>query len=166
MSVASLGVRRAPVSLSIGRNAGDTDETSVRPRALLVDWDGCLAIGNRLQPGAAQMSHMRRLLESCRFQELVPAPELLAGPVGNGADHVSVARTTDRRAAIVYLPTGKPVDIHLDKLSGKSVRASWFDPRNGSMTDVGEFPTQQTRQFEPDHSGRGHDIVLVLRGEP
>lgn len=55
MSVASLGVRRAPVSLSIGRNAGETDETSVRPRALLVDWDGCLAIGNRLQPGAAAL---------------------------------------------------------------------------------------------------------------
>lgn len=52
MSVASLGVRRAPVRCDASLGFG---EAPLRPRALLVDWDGCLAIGNRLQPGAASL---------------------------------------------------------------------------------------------------------------
>jgi len=50
VSVASLGVRRAPVSRDVAFG-----ELHARPRALLVDWDGCLAIGNRLQPGAVSL---------------------------------------------------------------------------------------------------------------
>jgi len=52
VSVASLGVRRAPVRCDVSLGFG---EAPLRPRALLVDWDGCLAIGNRLQPGAASL---------------------------------------------------------------------------------------------------------------
>lgn len=48
MSVASLGVRHAPVSIH-------ARETLAGARALLVDWDGCLSIGGRLQPGAARL---------------------------------------------------------------------------------------------------------------
>jgi hypothetical protein len=118
-----------------------------------------------LQPGAVQMGHMRRLLESCRFEQLEPGPELLVGPAGNGADHVSVARTTDRRVALVYLPTGKSVEIRLDRFEGKTVRAEWFDPHNGSATEAGEFPTQGSKEFKPQEHGRGHDVVLVLRNE-
>ncbi len=116
-------------------------------------------------PASSQMGHMRRLLESCRYHELVPDPKLLASPADDGADHVSVACTTDRRIALVYLPTGKPVEIHLNTLSGESVKASWFDPQTGSSSSAGQFPTEGTKRFEPKESGRGHDIVLVLHSD-
>ncbi len=116
-------------------------------------------------PASAQMGHMRRLLESCRYHELVPDPKLLASPAGDGADHVSAACTADRRIALAYLPTGKPVEIHLNTLSGESVKASWFDPRTGSSSSAGQFPAEGTKRFEPKESGRGHDIVLVLQSD-
>ena len=113
-------------------------------------------------PGAAQMGYMRRLLESCRFQDLVPDLALLAKLSGDGPDHVSVARTADRHIALIYLPTGKPVEVRLDKLEGKTARAAWFDPREGTTTELGEFATEGSRQFVPPKSGRGNDWVLVV----
>ncbi|MHB8897931.1 MAG: glycoside hydrolase family 140 protein [Thermoguttaceae bacterium] len=114
-------------------------------------------------PASAQMGHMRRLLESCRFHELEPDPALLADPAGEGAEHVSVARTADRQLALVYLPTGRPVEVYLGMLAGKAIEASWFDPRTGTTSAVGDFPPVGTQRFEPRESGRGHDVVLVLR---
>ena len=48
-------------------------------------------------------------------------------------------------------------------ISGKQVRASWYDPRDGSSRPIGTFANQGVRKFTPPGMpGAGNDWVLVL----
>ena len=49
----------------------------------------------------------------------------------------------------------------MSKFSG-TVRASWFDPRRGNWSPIGQFPASGTHTFTPLTNGYGQDWVLVL----
>jgi len=113
-------------------------------------------------PGSFQMTYVRRLMESRPFLGRVPDQSLIAEGEGQGLEHAQATRGGDRSYALVYLPTGRPVTLDLGKLSGKAVKAWWFDPREGAAGVIGEFPAQGTKRFAPPSSGDGSDWVLVL----
>jgi hypothetical protein len=53
--------------------------------------------------------------------------------------------------------------VRLDKLSGASIRAWWYDPRHGTAEEIGVFAKQaDPREFTPPIHGKGNDWVLVL----
>ena len=64
---------------------------------------------------------------------------------------------------MVYSYTGRPVEIHMGIISGKQVRAWWYDPRNGSARQIGVFRNQGVHAFTPPGSpAPGNDWVLVV----
>jgi hypothetical protein len=64
---------------------------------------------------------------------------------------------------MVYSPNGRSFKVHLDRLSGTTIRASWFDPRTGSSKLLGEFTNQGDREFDPPgEPAVGNDWVLLL----
>jgi hypothetical protein len=113
-------------------------------------------------PGAGQMRHARRLLESRPFLTRVPDQALVVSDVGKGTDHVQATRGGDGSYTFVYIASGKPVTVDLGRLSGKEVRASWYDPRRGTATAIGRFPREGKCEFMPPSHGSGNDWVLVL----
>lgn len=122
-------------------------------------------------PGAAQMGYLRALVTSRPFLELVPDLALVAGSAGDGPAAQRAARGRDGSFAFVYTPYGEPVVVDLEKLSGETMRAYWFDPRTGAAVEIGMFPREGTRPFDPPgEAGRGNDWVLVVddaaRGYP
>lgn len=113
-------------------------------------------------PASFQMRHVRNLIESRPFIVRVPDQSIIAAGQGEGADHVQATRGSDGSYAFVYIPTGSPVTIHMNKISGPKVRAYWYGPRNGVSKVIGEFPNTGTKQFTPPTAGRGNDWILVL----
>ena len=120
-------------------------------------------------PGAAQMGHLRRLIESRPMLERVPDQTLISGNAGVGSNHAAAAR--GRGYVFVYLPTGVPVTIRMGVIHGKKARAWWFDPRTGAATAIGVFENSGEKTFDPPglskelawlQTGRGCDWVLVL----
>ncbi|WP_168122137.1 glycoside hydrolase family 140 protein [Paenibacillus sp. HB172176] len=111
------------------------------------------------RPGAAQMRHVRALLESRPFLERVPDQELLAGNY-NGANYIAATRGSDY--AFLYTPNGLTIRVKMGKITGEQVKASWFDPRQGTITEIGRFDNAGILAFTPPSSGRGNDWVLVL----
>jgi hypothetical protein len=112
--------------------------------------------------GSRQMGFMRRLFELRPWYTLVPDQSVLASSSKNAADHVQAGRAEDGSFVIAYLPTGKPVQIRMDKLSGQEVKARWYDPRLGTWTDFGNFPNKDVREFVAPSHGEKEDWVLVL----
>lgn len=112
--------------------------------------------------GAVQMSHVRRLLESRPFLSRVPDQSLLASEEGSGDNRVQATRGADGSYALVYISSGQPVAIHLDKLSAPHLNGYWYDPRDGTATTIGQFSNTSGLRFTPPSSGPGHDWVLVL----
>ncbi len=111
-------------------------------------------------PGAFQMGHVRRLLESRPFLTRVPDQSILVDP-GSGAGHLQASRGVDY--LFVYSPFAKPFQIRGGKISGKRVKAWWYDPREGKATAIGLFKNAGLLTFTPPPAeGRGHDWILVV----
>lgn len=121
-------------------------------------------------PGAGQMRHARALIESRPFLSRIPDQALLASDAGAGGARVQATRDRDGSYAFVYSAAGRPFSVNLDRLSGATLRASWYDPRTGTAAAIGEHARAGAIEFRPPSSGRGSDWVLVLddlaRGYP
>jgi hypothetical protein len=112
--------------------------------------------------GSRQVGLMRRLFELRPWYKLVPDQSVIASGQAEGADHVQAARAEDRSFLIAYLPQGRPVGIHMDRISGKTIKARWYDPREGTWRKIGEYANTGSREFVPPSQGPQSDWVLVL----
>lgn len=111
-------------------------------------------------PGAFDLVHARRLLESRPFLSRVPYQSLIVPTYYPETDYVVATRGNGY--AFIYFPTGWSAEIQLDKIGAKTITAYWFDPRNGEAKQIETFPGTGTRKFTPPSTGRGNDWILVL----
>lgn len=121
------------------------------------------------KPGAFQVGHLKKLMDSHPITEMAPDQSLIAGGQGDCATYSCAIR--GKSFAYIYIPTGNKTIVKMGILSGKKVKASWFDPRTGQTTVIGEFENSGEKSFEVPgmskelswlRSGRGCDWVLVL----
>jgi hypothetical protein len=126
-------------------------------------------------PGAAQIANLKSFLESRAWYNLVPDQTHATLTAGygtfsskgtvDGNDYATAARTPDGHLAIIYAPTIRPLTIDMTRFSG-TVTTRWFDPANGSYSDIAGSPFSNTglRNFTPPGNNRGGDgdWVLVL----
>lgn len=120
-------------------------------------------------PGAVQAGYLKKLMLSRPMKELKPDRSMLISGQGGCSSYVPVL--AGKAHAFVYIPTGSSVKVKMGIISGSRVRASWFDPRTGMFTMIGEFDNFGERSFNVPgmskelnwlKSGRGCDWVLVL----
>ena len=119
------------------------------------------------QPGAAQMQHGRRLIESRPFLTRVPDDSVIVtdrvatSVPGAGRYRFTATRDQSGSYAMVYAPVGRKFKVRMDKVSGP-VKAWWFNPRNGEAAEAGNFNNSGEREFLPPNPGEHLDWVLVL----
>jgi hypothetical protein len=113
--------------------------------------------------GSVGMMHLKRLFESRAWPELIPDQKHAVVTAGlgefNGLDYLAAARASDGSTVIAYMPSRRKVTVDMAKISGSQAKAWWFDPRTGSATAIGVFPTRGSRDSTPPSEG---DWVLVL----
>lgn len=111
-------------------------------------------------PGASQLIHARRLIESRPFLSRIPDQSLIVPAYYPETDFVVATRGDGY--AFVYFPSGWSAEINIFKIGAKSINAYWFDPRTGESKSLGNFPGEGTQKFTPPSGGRGNDWILVL----
>lgn len=111
-------------------------------------------------PGANQMVHVRKLMTARPMLERIPDQSIIVENNLGPAERIQATRGRDY--AFVYSSVGKAFTVNPGKISGKTISATWFNPRTGKTTSAGTFGNQQPQQFTPPDSGYGHDWVLVL----
>jgi hypothetical protein len=120
------------------------------------------------QPGAAQMQHGRRLIESRPILTRVPDDSIIVtdrvttSVPGSGSRRYVATRDEAGTYAFVYVPVGRSFKVRMDKVSGAKVKAWWFNPRDGRARAIGTFPNTGEREFNPPDAGEQLDWVLVL----
>lgn len=134
-----------------------------------LDWQDALQ-----NEGAADMQHLRALIESRPMVERVPDQSLLvagAGSLREGPSYCAATRASDGSYAMVYSTMGAPFTVDLNRLSGVPIHAWWYSPRDGrcyndqSCETTRPFEalgTREPRRFAPPSSGLNQDWVLVL----
>ena len=89
----------------------------------------------------------------CRKVQQIPWPCFTA------ASKASITRASDGGFAFVYIPTGAPITIDLDRLGGATIVAWWFDPRTGIGTQIRAAVGAKQDFVSPPF---GPDWVLVV----
>ncbi len=114
-------------------------------------------------PGSYQMQFAKRLLESRPHEDRIPDDSIVTA-VDRAArkGHVCATRATDGGFAFVYSTRGYSFTVDMEKLSGETVRATWFDPRSGATEAIGEFAAKGEQTFAPPRIGHGYHSVLIL----
>ncbi len=146
-----------------------TDSTRKKhSKMTLTSWQEALDL-----PGAGQIRYLKELMEGVINSELKPDPSVILEGEGNCGSYVRAL--SNKSSAYVYIPTGNKVKIRLGILSGKTIVATWLDPRTGEKTAIGEFPNSGEKLFEPPgiskeltwlRNGRGCDWVLIINDSP
>jgi hypothetical protein len=120
------------------------------------------------QPGAVQMQYGKKLIESRPILTRIPddsiivADRVATSVPGAGRSRFAATRDEAGTYAFVYVPVGRKFTVKMDKITGDTVDASWFNPRNGAFTAFGSFPNTGTREFTPPDLGELTDWVLIL----
>ncbi len=113
------------------------------------------------EPGAFQMRYLKELILSRDFNSRRPDHSILAGNLHDPTGHLEAC--SGDHWWMIYIPTGKEIRVHLDRISSGKVHCSWFNPRDGSIMEMGLYDTGRIRQFDPPgETGRGNDWVLVI----
>jgi hypothetical protein len=112
-------------------------------------------------PGASQMKFLKQLMLSRRYFERVPNQSLIAGQQGEKYDRLIA--TGGKRYAFVYTYNARNMEINTTGLQGSKIKASWYNPRNGEYTPIGNFAKKKLLSFIPPGEKKlGNDWVLVL----
>ena len=99
-----------------------------------------------------QLGHLAAFTRQVHFWEMQPADWVRSG------DAFALASP---REAVLYLPRGGNVDVDLEGMPG-SLRAKWFNPRNGLFSESFAVTGGKTQPFAaPDV----HDWVLYLQAK-
>lgn len=121
-----------------------------------IPWDESLD-----RPAAFQIVHLKNLMLSRPYLTRIPDQALLLSDEGSGTHHVRATRDTDGTYAFIYIPTSRQtVKLNLRRLQGERFSVSWFDPRTGVTSAIGEVARQDDPEFTTPWPGP--DQVLVI----
>ncbi len=132
-------------------------------RSYLMPWHEALD-----QPGASQMQHGRRLMESRPFLTRIPDDSIIvqhkipAAIPGAGERRFVATCDIDGTYAMAYFPISRECRVRMNCIKGSKVTAWWFNPRTGTPSRIGEFSNTGEQEFCPPDKGELLDWVLVL----
>lgn len=109
-------------------------------------------------PGAWDMIHLRKLLESHDMLSRLPDQSILLSEQGGKTNYIAACR--GKGYAFVYLPANDMVQVRLNKIQAQKVNASWHNPRTGQSKPIGEYDGSLDQMFQVPV--QGVDWVLVL----
>ena len=84
-------------------------------------------------PGAKQMFHLARFMNSIDFWRLRPEPKLVAVQPGDNSPsrYLAAAATEQNDLAALYVPDERTVELTTERMPG-SPTITWFNPRTGT----------------------------------
>jgi hypothetical protein len=111
--------------------------------------------------GAVQMGYLKKLMLSHSYFDRVPDQSIIAGDTGSKYQRLAATRGKDY--AFIYTYNGRNISVNMGHTKGKNVRASWYNPRDGSTKEIGIYPNKDVMVFDPPGDiQEGNDWVLII----
>lgn len=111
-------------------------------------------------PGAWDMIHVRKLMESRPFLDRIPYQEIILNVNQSVTDFIVATR--GKNYVMIYIPTGLEAYVDLSKCGWPEAKCWWYNCKTGVTKSLGKIKTNQQKSFQPETSGKGNDWVLVL----
>ena len=124
-------------------------------------------------PGSGHMANFKQAAVSYPWWKRVPDQGLFASGISSEKTLNTAVRSVDGDWAMIYLSSPCNVQVHLDKITARQVRARWVNPQDGSEKDAGILPTGNLLEGKTFPEGKKmcfstpdfwEDALLVLDG--
>lgn len=113
-------------------------------------------------PGAGEMVYLKNLILSRPYFERVPDTTLVNSSTQGEKYNYEIA-TRGKDYAFIYTYNGRNIAVNMGKIGGKQVKASWYNPRNGQTSVIGQFANRGVHEFNPPGEVKeGNDWVLIM----
>lgn len=127
-------------------------------------WDEAI-----LSEGSRQMKILRDFMESYPMYLFTPCRNRLLRQ-SSGEDvldlHEQAAVYADKKQMLVYFAQKTQEQLDLNGVFGERVFGAWFDPSDGSLTEVERMIPEKGILSVENDSPTGRDRVLILAEEP
>lgn len=119
-------------------------------------------------PGMEMVSYCFDFFDAIPWHSLVPDVTENIIVEGRGAfgkiDYICAAGAKDGSFYVMYIPSGRTYYINIKKMSGKTMRVHWYNPRTGESIKIGHVAGKDERfgVVCPDDN----DWVMIFDCEP
>ncbi len=114
-------------------------------------------------PGAYQAGLMKKLFEFRPWYQLIPNQKIIKKGPNHGGGDVLASVSEDQSFAMLYIPFGSTIEIDTTLISGTQKRAWWYNPRIGSIIDMGVIKNDKNYVVDPPaDEEKGNDWLLVI----
>lgn len=113
------------------------------------------------RPGGADMKHVHDIFKLRPFEKLIPDQSIIYGINTDDENHIQSAIANDKSFMLIYLAKGQRVQVNMKKLHN-SMKATWYNPRDGKTVKIGKFKNDRLQDFTPPSTGANNDWLLVL----
>ncbi|MBN1274999.1 glycoside hydrolase family 140 protein [Candidatus Woesearchaeota archaeon] len=123
---------------------------------------------NLYTEASQDLTHLAALMNERPFSTLRPDQELITSSNSDDTNRVQAIRANDGSYAYVYVPNkdARPtVTIDLGRLSGNTLDAKWYDPREGTYGPTSTITNTGTSRTFTLPTTSGQDWVLVIEEE-
>ena len=114
------------------------------------------------RPGAFQAGYLKKLIESRPQMIRLPDGAIIQKGQGNDGEFSCSTYGSDGSYLMVYIPAGRFITVNTRIISCDTVKACWFNPKDGNHNDVGLIERKNSMNFTPPTLGFGNDWVLIL----
>lgn len=130
-----------------------------RPQLTRVPDDSLIVAHQSDTAAAASPTAAQTAAAPARASQPTTVPSAVPGA---GRYRFVATRDAEGTYAMVYAPVGRTFAVRMDAIKGHQVKATWYNPRNGSVIEIGVFENRGEREFTPPDPGELLDWVLVL----
>ena len=116
---------------------------------------------NITKDGAEYIHQLVKILKGIPWEYMQPdMPDLLVDSLDKA--EIGIVSLSNKRMAMLYLPSSRPVKLDLKHLNGSEFGAVWYSPRTGKRWSGGELKSSVEAVVQPPDSQPGWDWILLI----
>jgi hypothetical protein len=117
---------------------------------------------NITRDGAEYINHFAKILGRLPWEFMQPNNQLNILP--DSLDRVEITSffLSNRRMAMLYIPSSRPIKLDLTPLNGEEFRVVWYSPRTGKRWTGADVPMTSMALISPPDAQAGWDWILLV----
>jgi hypothetical protein len=117
---------------------------------------------NITQDGAEYLAHFSKILKGLPWDLMQPDGDINILTDSLDRIEVSTCYLSNRRLAMLYIPSSKTIPLDLTALNGKKFIAVWYSPRTGKRWPGGEIEHTENVRIVPPNPQPEWDWILLI----
>ncbi len=117
---------------------------------------------NITKDGAEYLAHFSKILNRLPWEFMQPDPKVILTPDSLDREDISAFFLSNKRMAMLYMPTSRTVRLNLSPLKGPEFVTVWYSPRTGKRWKGNDLVSSMDAVITPPNPQADWDWILLI----